>query len=116
MDQSRLFHHACQSSLHWLRACVCVEVAKGYLVEVYDNALTGRQKGLYVLRKRRGGRAVAGWRGGVSTRRWSGLTGEKTGRGTGGGAVGVIVSRSLASASNCLDECRGMAASQWMNR
>lgn len=31
--------------------CVCVEVAKGHPVEVYENVPTGRQKGLYVLWK-----------------------------------------------------------------
>lgn len=67
--------------------------------------------------ERHGGRAAVGWRGGFFVRQWSGLTGgeEETGRGAGGGAVAVIVSSSLASTANCLDECRAMAASQWMN-
>lgn len=97
--------------------CLCVEVAKGHLAEAYENVLTGRQKGLYVLRTRRhGGRTVVWWRGGIFMGQWSGLTGgEETGRGAGGGAVGVIVSSSLASAANCLDECRAMAAGQQMN-
>lgn len=82
-------------------------------MEVYENVLTGRLKGLYVflffLRKYTE-------RGGVVTRPRSALTGrEETGRGAGGGAVGVIVSSSLASAANCLDECRAVAASQRMS-
>ncbi len=96
---------------------MCVEVAKGHLAEVYENVLTGRQKGLYVLRTRRyGRRIVVRWQGGVFLRQWSGLTvGERAGRGAGGGAVGVIVSSALASAANCLDECRAVAPSQQMN-
>lgn len=44
------------------------------------------------------------------------LTGrEQTGGGAEGEAGGVIVSSSLASAANCPDECRAVAASQRMN-
>lgn len=56
----------------------------------------GRQKGLYVLRRDMEGEQRLG----------------ETGRGAGGGSMGVIVSSSLVSAANCLDECRAMAASQ----
>jgi len=54
--------------------------------------------------------------GSAFMRQCSSSTGEEDpGRGAGGGAVGVIVSSSLASAANCLDECCAMAASQRMN-
>lgn len=48
MNQSHIFHHTCQSSLHYVGTpvCVCAEVAKGHHVEVYENVLKGRQNGL----------------------------------------------------------------------
>ena len=70
------------------------------------NVLTGRQK---VFKNRHGGGTAVGWRGGALT------GGTETCGEAGGGAVGVIVSSSPASAANCLDECRAVAAGQQMN-
>lgn len=70
------------------------------------NVLTGRQK---VFKNGHGGGTAVGWRGGALT------GGTETCGEAGGGAVGVIVSSSPASAANCLDECRAVAAGQQMN-
>lgn len=77
----------------------------------------GKQNYTVCFEKRHGQRTVAGWQGSVFMREWTSLTGrEQNGGRARSEAGGVIVSSSLASAANCLDECRAMAASHQMNR